>query len=92
MSREIYLVHAETLHDGSDPVRGFPEKAQADAFAQECRDYDATFEPPPAATSPCGSWDEWHERHKAWERTHPADPYPRREYVVRPLPFGAITK
>lgn len=86
--REIFIVQATTMYEGSDPVRAFATRESADAFAQTCRDHEEARTHPPEIDAPEHEWDRWTESDRAWEQTHPAAPLSRREsYDVLTLPF-----
>ncbi len=86
--REIFVVQASTMYEGSDPVRAFATRESADAFAQMCRDHEEVRTPPPGIDAPEHEWDRWTESDRAWEQTHPAAPLSRREsYDVLTLLF-----
>ncbi|MBG0880384.1 hypothetical protein H0X90_26660 [Burkholderia sp. 9775_39] len=85
---EIFVVHASTMYEGSDPVRAFATRESAEAFAQMCRDHEEARPLPPGIDAPEHEWDRWTELDRTWEQTHPAAPLFRREsYDVLTLPF-----
>ncbi|MDN7934558.1 hypothetical protein QZM52_25040 [Burkholderia metallica] len=86
--KEIFIVQANTMYEGSDPVRAFASRQSADAFAQKCRDHEAGRSAPPGIDAPEEEWDSWWESDRAWEQSHPAAPFSRREsYDVVTLAF-----
>ncbi|WP_206141153.1 VRR-NUC domain-containing protein [Burkholderia sp. Tr-20355] len=90
--REIFLVMANTMYEGSDPARAFASKEAADAFAQRCRDYEDARKPIPEIDTPQSEWDSWYASDRAWEQAHPAAPFSRRDsYDVTPLAFEPAT-
>ncbi|WP_321944378.1 hypothetical protein [Paraburkholderia tropica] len=85
----IFLVMASTMYEGSDPLRAFPSRATAEAFAQACRDYDATYRSCPTPDATQSEWDNWLLSDREWAMMHPAAPYIRRmTYDVCELDFG----
>jgi hypothetical protein len=93
LNREIFVVLAAENYEGNDPVRAFERMEDADAFAKECRDYEATYEQTPPMDAAQEDWDKWLEDNRAWESKHPAAPFTRRDnYVVVPLQLSAPTQ
>lgn len=86
VDREIFIVLATTMYEGSDPVRAFASKEAADRFAQQCRDHEEARLNPPGLDAPDHEWESWSEQDRMWEQTHPAAPLSRREsYDVMPI-------
>ncbi|WP_176091241.1 hypothetical protein [Burkholderia ambifaria] len=87
-AREIFIVLATTMYEGSDPVRSFASREAADSFAQRCREHEAMRINSPGLDAPEHEWDSWSEKNRMWELTHPAAPLSGREsYDVMPITF-----
>lgn len=90
--RTIFIVMADTMYEGSDPVRGFDDKADAEAFAQRCRDHEAKHRNSPHLDAPEIEWEKWQRHDRSWAARHPAGPYSGRyTYTVLPLPIVPAT-
>ncbi|CAG9236060.1 hypothetical protein PSP6_690135 [Paraburkholderia tropica] len=86
--REIFLVMANTGYEGSDPVRSFAAREDADAFAAKCNAYDASYKRAPDMDASDAEWEQWQKEDRSWELEHPAQPFIRRfNYDVMPLRF-----
>lgn len=68
----IFLVMAATDYEGSTPVRAYTEAVDAERFAQECRDYDATYVGCPEQGASDKEWDRWQRKERKWQAAHPA--------------------
>ncbi|WWE79984.1 hypothetical protein GE569_36170 (plasmid) [Burkholderia gladioli] len=87
-SQVIYVVQAVTMYEGSDPVCAFATREAVGSFAQRCRDHEDTRRDPPRVDAPDEEWEAWSEANHAWELSHPAEPFSRREnYALMPLSF-----
>lgn len=90
---EIFLVMADTMYEGGTPVCAFERKEDAEAFAQACRDYDATYPVEVMGKLLEDDFDEWHAAEKKWVSGHPGEQTSTQfGYSVHPLPFGPATK
>ncbi|MEK6290820.1 MAG: hypothetical protein V4793_05415 [Paraburkholderia tropica] len=84
----IFLVMATTAYEGSDPVRASVTSERAQEFAQQCRDYEATYQRSPHLQASDAEWACWEAADKVWAAAHPAAPYSRREsYDVHEIMF-----
>lgn len=87
-ARSLYLVMATTSYEGSDPVKAFQDKGEAEALAQKCRDHEAKRPRVPELNEPDADWDKYYAKEKRWDKTHPARPYIGREsYSVCTVPY-----
>lgn len=67
---------ADTLYEGSDPVKAFATKPQAEAFALRCRTYAITRPECPGSVADTpesnAAWEKYLKRQHRWQRRHPA--------------------
>lgn len=73
----IFLVMGGTDYEGSTPLRAFSESADAERFAQKCRDYDATYIDCPEQDATDKQWDRWQRKERKWQAAHPASTHSR---------------
>jgi hypothetical protein len=85
---QIFLVYADTMYEGSYPVRAFASEEAANAFVQQCRDYGATRLQQPAQSASDAEWNVYWVRDKEWETAHPAAPFTQHDYSVSPLAYS----
>lgn len=86
VSHEVFLVTADTLYEGSDAVRAFVRKEDAEAFAKKCQEYAWTYKSCPSVHASESDRDKWQEDDRAWYANHPAGPYTQSDlYSVTPI-------
>lgn len=73
---KIYLVMADTIYEGSRPVKVFRNKHRAQALADVSNDHEAKKPRGPDLIEDTpendAAHDRWWSRLKSWERQHPA--------------------
>ena len=67
---------ADSLYEGSDPVKAFATKPQAEAFALRCRAYAMARPECPEIIADTpendAEWKKYMKRQHRWQRRHPA--------------------
>jgi hypothetical protein len=89
--QSIFLVQACIHYEGSQQVRAFDNKGDADAFAEVCREYQKTRPEWPSSDATESDIDAWRVAHKAWEAAHPGGDVGSTDYYdTIEVPFGPV--
>lgn len=85
----IFVVEAGVDYEGSSPIRAFAERYDADEFARECTEYQATRPQWPSDDLSEERIQKWSEADKAWCAAHPGGDVGSPDYfTVVEVPFG----
>ena len=71
----VYIVMAQTYHEGSDPVRAFLDEVAANEFAARCEAHERKAPQAPAIEDTPendAKHEEFWEKYKRWRKRHPA--------------------
>lgn len=68
----VFLVEAVFDYMGTDNVRVFEDRHDAEKFIVVCEAYEATRPPQPADEAPNDAYQQWSDLTDAWQKDHPA--------------------
>lgn len=85
---EIHVVFADTNYDSNRPLKAFGSDEPAQAFAQQCREYDETYHW--FGDLPGEEYGEYEKWEAAWIAAHPALAHSRAETYTRPDSYSVV--
>ena len=88
----VFIVIAGVEYEGSNAVKAFELRAEADAFRDACGAYQQTQPSTPELGDTPGNdveWEEWAKADTVWRDAHPAgeDNTSSEYYLVQEIPF-----
>lgn len=86
MINTIYLVFGSFAYGGSYVLKAFASEEAADAFAQECRNYDESLPEYPNGEDQ-SAVDAWCRAHSIWQDRHPSGNGHYMYYTVWSIPI-----
>ncbi len=87
----VYVVVADTSHEGATVLRAFGERGDADTFKKVCDDYTLTQPEPARLDAPDDVYDRWWRKQQRWEKRHPAgEAWQCEDFVVLEVPFVPV--
>jgi hypothetical protein len=74
--KNVYIVNADTMYEGSDPIKAFMSKPAAEQFRDKCIAHSAKKPPQPESIQGHHwneeDYDKWYLKHSRWKKKHPA--------------------